>query len=223
MPPCHLNPKCGRTLDSRLIITMGKDEWTSRKLCADIVQQRSSMQMENTSNMHKIFAPGTILTWQHHPGVTVTAAKWKKVVQTVQTQLPTLFNQPLHLSGNSERANAITRSIGVFIASDLREAMKTPIDYQIHKLWFKLRLQLHFYLMIDIYIYENFRALESCRNIFFKPLKFTYSLFTYQLKEPRLSINTGFFINFMLGLLENCSSIFFIFVTHFICMFHTDS
>jgi hypothetical protein len=48
-------------------------------------------------------------------------------------------------------------------------------------------------------------------------------LFTYQLKEPRLSINTGFFINFMLGLLENCSSIFFIFVTHFICMFHTDS
>ena len=177
----------------------------------------------NTSNMHKIFAPGTILTWQHHPGVTVTAAKWKKVVQTVQTQLPTLFNQPLHLSGNSERANAITRSTGVFIASDLREAMKTPIDYKILKLWFKLRLQLHFYWMIDIYIYENFRALESCRNIFFKPLKFTYSLFTYQLKEPRLSINTGFFINFMLGLLENCSSIFFIFVTHFICMFHTDS
>ena len=63
----------------------------------------------NTSNMHTHLK-------RHHPGVTITVAARKK--RAVQTQLPTLFQQPL--SGTSERANAITKSIGVFIAADLR-------------------------------------------------------------------------------------------------------
>ena len=46
----------------------------------------------------------------------LTVAVKKK--RAVLTQLKTLFQQPL--SGNSERENAITKSIGVFIAADLR-------------------------------------------------------------------------------------------------------
>uniref|UniRef100_A0A3Q1GP89 T-cell immunomodulatory protein-like n=1 Tax=Acanthochromis polyacanthus TaxID=80966 RepID=A0A3Q1GP89_9TELE len=53
---------------------------------------------------------------KHHLSVTIPTAKKKQ--QTVQTMLSTSFHQIL--PSNSERAKAITKSIGVFIAADLR-------------------------------------------------------------------------------------------------------
>ncbi|XP_041834649.1 zinc finger BED domain-containing protein 4-like [Melanotaenia boesemani] len=53
---------------------------------------------------------------RHHPTVDLTAAKRKTTL--VQTQLPAALKTPL--PSHSDRAKAITNSIGVFIAMDLR-------------------------------------------------------------------------------------------------------
>ena len=47
----------------------------------------------------------------------------KKKTSGVQTKLPMSFKQPL--DGNSDRAKVITNAIGVFIAPDISQLLRT--------------------------------------------------------------------------------------------------
>lgn len=118
---------------------------------------RKPYENGNTSSM------ATHLT-RHHPGVSVTGAKRKDAQQQLLTAA---FKQPF--AAESDRAKAITKSIGMFIAADMRpysvvenKGFKNMV--KVLEPRYEIPSRTHFSMKIVPDLYEQ-EKIKNCRRI----------------------------------------------------------